>query len=68
MANKELLDISDQDTESDSSLQTANDDQVDGNPGEAVLTKRIGQCACGTGKSEPGAGAGKKQRNPAGDH
>ena len=29
MANKELL---------DSSLQTANDDQVDGNPGEAVLT------------------------------
>lgn len=38
MANKELLDISDQDTESDSSLQTANDDQVDGNPGEAVLT------------------------------
>ena len=36
MANKELLDISDQDTGGDSSLQTA--DQVDGNPGEAVLT------------------------------
>lgn len=36
MANKELLDISDQD--SDSSLQTADGDQVDGNPGEAVLT------------------------------
>ena len=30
--------------------------------------KWIGQCACSTGKSEPGAGAGKKQRNPAGDH
>ena len=38
MANKELLDISDQDTGSDSSLQTADNDQVDGNPGEAVLT------------------------------
>ena len=37
MANKELLDISDQDT-GDSSLQTADNDQVDGNPGEAVLT------------------------------
>lgn len=36
MANKELLDISDQD--SDSSLQAADGDQVDGNPGEAVLT------------------------------
>ena len=32
------LDISDQDTGSDSSLQTADNDQVDGNPGEAVLT------------------------------
>ena len=39
MANKELLDISDQDTGGDSSLQTADNDQVDGNPGEAVLTK-----------------------------
>ena len=38
MANKELLDISDQDTGSDSSLQTVDNDQVDGNPGEAVLT------------------------------
>ena len=38
MANKELLDISDQDTGGDSSLQTADNDQVDGNPGEAVLT------------------------------
>ena len=38
MANKELLDISDQDTGSDSSLQTADNDQVDGYPGEAVLT------------------------------
>ena len=41
MANKELLDISDQD--SDSSLQASDGDQVDGNPvdgnpGEAVLT------------------------------
>ena len=36
--NKELLDISDQDTGGDSSLQTADNDQVDGNPGEAVLT------------------------------
>ena len=36
MANKELLDISDQDTGGDSSLQTADNDQVDGNPGEAV--------------------------------
>ena len=38
LANKELLDISDQDTGGDSSLQTADNDQVDGNPGEAVLT------------------------------
>ena len=36
MANKELLDISDQD--SDGSLQASDGDQVDGNPGEAVLT------------------------------
>ena len=63
MANKELLDISDQDTGGDSSLQTADNDQVDGG-----ADKWIGQCACSTGKSEPGAGAGKKQRNPAGDH
>ena len=38
MANKELLDISDQDTGSDGSLQASDGDQVDGNPGEAVLT------------------------------
>ena len=52
MANKELLDISDQDT----------------GGGRGGADKWIGQCACSTGKSEPGAGAGKKQRNPAGDH
>ena len=32
LASQELLDISDQDTGSDSSLQTADNDQVDGNP------------------------------------
>ena len=39
MANKELLDISDQDTGGDSSLQTADNDQVDGNPGEAKVNR-----------------------------
>ena len=67
MANKELLDISDQDTGSDSSSRQRITIRWT-ESGRGGADKWIGQCACSTGKSEPGAGAGKKQRNPAGDH
>ena len=50
MANKELLDISDQDTGGDSSLQTADKRSGGRKSGRGGADKWIGQCACSTGK------------------
>ena len=66
--NKELLDISDQDTGGDSSLQTADNDQVDGNPGEAVLTNGSVSALVAQAKVNREQVRAKNKENPAGDH